>query len=101
MSQLKLESTQVQLVKDNELANFITAAYSLPKRYELVAIEEMSNGDYSLFDVKPEALTQHEVQQLETLRNTGYVEAVTDVVLKDLCNKGWLAPGKYLVHAFW
>lgn len=98
---LKLQSELVNLVEDNDLVNFITEAYGLQKRYELVAAEELSNGDYKLFDVEQKPLSDYEQRQLDTFKATGNSAFVTNVVLQDLCNKGWLEPGKYLVFCCW
>lgn len=98
---LILQSQTVNLVNDNDLVSFITQAYGLQKRYELVATEELSNGGYKLFDVEAEPLDTHEQRKLETLKAKGYYQYVTNIVLKDLCNKGWLAPGAYLVPCSW
>jgi hypothetical protein len=98
---LVLQSQPVNLVNDNDLVSFITQAYGLQKPYEFVATEEFLNGGYKLFDVEAEPLDTHEQRKLETLKIKGYCQYVTDIVLRDLCNKGWLEPGVYLVPCSW
>lgn len=98
---LVLQSQPVNLVNHNDLVSFITQAYGLQKPYELVATEELSNGGYKLFDVEAEPLDAHEQSQLDVLKANGYCQYITDIVLKNLCNKGWLAPGAYLVPCSW
>jgi len=94
---LKLQSQTVNLVEYYDLDRFITQAYDLKKPCEVVPTEELSRGGYKLFDVEATPLDEHEQRQLETLKTEGYCEYGTGVVLQNLCHKGWIEPGKYLV----
>ena len=99
--QLKLKSQTVQIVDYNDLCNFIEEAYGIDK-FEYVALEELNNYSYKNYSIRKGEFDDYDLRKLEKFKqNPTSVNYITGILLTDLCNKGWLEEGDYMVHVSW
>jgi len=100
MQTLKLEEKVINVVDYNDLDDFISFHYGVP--FEVVADQEMNNYSSKLIKVEKENLDQWQQEDLNYLKESGdYKGGSLRTLLADLCNRGHLAPGNYLIQVFW
>ena len=75
-----------------DLDNLIEEVYQKP--FEFVAVEEASNYSKKAFYIKRQELGEWDKLDLGDMGST-------NVILTDMCNKGLIPEGNYLVDVFW
>ena len=99
---LKIRNTEVKVVDYDDLETFITEAYGLTSRFEYLDLEEPSNDSCKTFSVTKKPLKPYQEQAIAAFKADPLSEMyITHALLMDLCNKGWLDPGEYLVVVSW
>lgn len=106
MTELKLKYREklVLQVDYNDLNEFITQAYGLTQPYEVVAEEEWGNDQSHTLLVEKRELDEDELEDIVTMEATKgkrIPSYTTSTLLDDLCNKGLIEPGEYLVRVTW
>lgn len=95
--ELKTEKREVFFVNYKNLDEFINHYYpNLVSKFEVVADEELSNDSEKLIDVTGEtdSYTESEIKSGET----GFM---TTAYMNDLCRKGLIPTGEYLIQVSW
>lgn len=95
------ESKIVNIVRYQDLEDFITEAYDLKSPYEFACIEELSNDSIKKYIVYKQELDSYDLNAIEKLKSGEPQAYITDVLLTDLCNRGWLDSGEYLIEVSW
>ncbi len=95
---LKLEEQNFMVVTDGDLERFLMKVYNLSKRPEIQAMQEYNNDQDDVFNVWKEELTKWDVERLVIFQSTGYVSYGLHTILIDLCNRGLIKEGRYLLR---
>lgn len=95
--ELKTKKLEVILVNYEDLDKFINHHYSnLQTGFEFITDEEMSSDSEKLIDV-----TGKVTRYKKNLIKAGEVSYMTSTYLNDLCKKGVIQAGKYLIQVSW
>lgn len=86
-----------------ELDDLVNTHYGLEGdfRYMFCCDQEAGNDTQHSFNIKKEKLSEWEQEQLDHFIHANPTSFVTRVVLTDLCNKGIIEPGNYLINVCW
>lgn len=74
------------------------------QRYEIMPMEEVGSSQYAAViekTVKPGLLTQSEEHEIEQLVLGQPQQWIFSTILKDLCNKGLIDEGDYIISVNW
>lgn len=97
---LKSELVSYRKVDYNDLNDFISFHYGV--EFDVVADQEMSNDSKMTVTVEPEEILDYDQEKLDRLRERNdYPTYSLHVLLQDLCNRGHLAAGQYLICVSW
>lgn len=97
---LKTEEKTVKIVDHHDLDDFISFHYSLP--FSVVADQELNNYSYKMVTVESKPLDEWEQEDLRRLsERREYSTGVLNALMTDLCNRGFLDSGSYLIRVFW
>jgi len=99
MPELKVEKKTVFKVDYNDLDDFISEVYG--HRYEIVADEELSNYSSKEYHVEQEELSDYNMKSLREFTEEGRGMYNARLILVDLCNKGLIETGDYVIDIFW
>ncbi len=84
----------------SELDELIEKQYG--RKYECVAYEEWSNYESHSFDVQKEKLDDYDKEKIDNWNSkNGSGMYMTTIFLNDMCNRGVIEPGEYLVNVYW
>ena len=97
--ELEVEQKTVFKVDYNDLDDFISEVYG--HRYEIVADEELSNYSSKEFDIKKEVLDDYDSKSLQEFIDDGKGQFNARLILIDLCNKGLIEEGDYIIKIYW
>ena len=86
-----------------DLTDFICNYYGCTKNHYNFGIDqEMGNGDEKSFTIKKEELDEYEQEILDNFVDTKQSEGyISHILLQDLCNKGLIEEGNYLISLYW
>jgi hypothetical protein len=93
---LKSRKEEYIVVDYNDLNDFVSNHYG--KAFNVVEDWEMSNDSYISFNVSEGKVDKYD---LEEFIEEGSYSYLTRTILIDLCNKGLINPGKYLIEVSW
>jgi hypothetical protein len=82
-----------------EIEEIIHATYG--KHYEIPSGDELSNDSSLTFSCAKGVLDQYENETLNKFIATGHGDWLLNILVADLCNKGKLAEGKYVMSISW
>jgi len=72
------------------------------KEYDFVAVEECGNSSSHEFDVSNEFEdAEYDEQDIAKWEKGEFVHYSNGTVLNQLCRKGYIPAGEYLVNVFW
>lgn len=83
-----------RVVDYSDLEDFINEHYK--SDYEIVAANEWNNSSSYSFNVKKEELTDYDKEELADFKY-----CCIHIILLDLCNKGLIEEGDYLIKVSW
>lgn len=92
---MKLEERTVFVVDYNELDRAISEEFKI--KYECVAYEEWGNYQSHEFSVKAEPMNKYDLRDLQ--KNDLHWK--TSTLLNEMCHRGKIKPGHYLIKVFW
>jgi len=90
----KIEAAHFVDVAD--LADFLKIQYNLDETPELESMDDFD--DAKVYDVHVFELCKRELARIEKFIKTGYAAGSITALLIDQCNRGFLAPGKYVIE---
>jgi len=97
---LKHKVETVITVKYKDLNKFIKEIYDVDD-YSFLKDYKCSQDSTHELTVQKEKLDDHDKNQLEKWKETGYSYFLTDTMLIDLCNKDLVLPGTYIIDTSW
>ena len=83
----------------NELDKLVKENYK--QKFEVVEDLELSNDSDKLISVSKEKLSIYEEANIRKFVDTGHYNWTTHTLLKDMCNKGIIEEGDYLIKVSW
>ena len=86
-------------VEWTNLERFIEAVYG--QKYDIVSDMEWSNDSEHSIKAEKRTFSQYEVDQLVAFRTTGKGGWILYILLDDLCNRGFIPSGEYLITVCW
>jgi hypothetical protein len=109
---LKAKKEVVFRVNYGDLDEFIREAYGLEYKaheggyggqypYDFAASEESANDSSHSFSVEPEAPDKYEAQQIAEMKSGKFQTFITSALLSDLCHRGLIEPGEYIIDVCW
>lgn len=96
---MKIETKMVHYVEYRDLEEFVVLEYG--RELEFVADQECGNDTSQEFWVTAEPLPLWDGELIEQWRTGGDPGWVTGAVLNDLCVKGKIPAGEYIVRVSW
>lgn len=98
---MKLEHTKKTVIEVDysDLEDFIEENYNV--EYNIIAGEETGNDEYLSYTIKNEYLTNYDYLNLRKWTETGNGMYLLSNILQDLCVKGLIEEGNYLIHVSW
>lgn len=99
MTKLTIVTKQIHTVDSYDLDAFISEHYE--REFEFVADQESGNDQGHAFNVKKDDLESWHTKDLATFREGGHPTFVAGTLLQDLCNRGFIPEGDYLVKVSW
>lgn len=91
---MKYEETTFKVVDYQEINKLIEDNFGF-KEYNMVEIEELMNGIYKLFSIKP--ANEYDIDYVDKRKTLHSTRCYLNV----LCTKGVIESGYYLVHISW
>jgi hypothetical protein len=82
-----------------EVEKWIEEVYG--HEFEIVAQDELSNDSTLSVEVQGSGLDRWSQAHMEAFATTGVAEMRTWAVLEDMCTKGLLEPGTYVIDVGW
>jgi hypothetical protein len=101
---LKMKEVKRYEVDYSDLSDFVTEVYgiakdSLGRGYNFAATEECGNDVSIPFNVEPEPFNP-KWDDVEQFKEKGF--GISNYsIMNDLCHKGWIPAGSYIVHVCW
>jgi len=98
---IELRATKMvsYVVDYNDLETFIDNVYG--KHFSFTEDQESGNDSSHEFSVSKEKLDKYEQKKLEEFVNDGDYCFSTSLIMNDLCNKGLIKPGHYIIRVCW
>lgn len=101
MEKLKYEERNVKVVDYDDWDQFIQKVYGI-EDYSIVADQEMNNDECREYRVaNQELLDKYDSHELEKFKRGENVNYMTRVLMADLCIRGLLEEGTYLIKVCW
>ena len=97
--ELKHEKVEYIEVEYRDLQQFIKDVYK--KNFSFVADNECQNDSQHTFIVKKEELDDYDKEKLKKFKKTGVYDYITSILLTDMCNRGIIEEGMYLITVMW
>ncbi len=100
---LKYSPTNVSIVEEKELCRFITEYYQLKEPFSCHANEQWRNDSTHLLEIVREELDDYDSKKVRALAETSHVTLppCVQAVMQDMCNKGAIEPGHFLIEVSW
>jgi len=89
----------VMMCDYDEIENIIMDTYG--KYYEIPSGEELNNDSSLTFNCAKGELYEYDKETLDRFIYTGRGDWLLNILVQDLCNKGKLAEGKYVMSVSW
>lgn len=100
-SKLKFKEEKIFRVEYNELDRFIQEAYG-NKEFSVVSDQEGRNdSSLSFGDISDRELDEYDLEVLDSFKKGKNPGFCTHVILNDLCVRGLIPPGDYIVDVCW
>jgi hypothetical protein len=99
MPELKFEEVNYRAVDYNDWDKFIAEVYGVPD-YSITADEEYGNDENHEFRARKEPLDTYDANKIVKLKE-GRGSYTTSVLMNDLCNRGLIEEGTYLIKVSW
>lgn len=96
---LKYKTVTYYEIEWTELEQFIEAVYG--QKYDIISDMEWDNDSEHSFKVKKAPLKDYEANQVEQFKATGKGGYIAYAILDDLCNRGFILEGEYLINVCW
>lgn len=96
---VKPEQYSIRELDYGEVEQLIQRVYGV--EYETVASEEWSNDSQHRFTVEKKPLDRWEQESFDSWKAGNGESYILGSILQDLCNRGHLEPGKYLITVCW
>ena len=87
-------------IDDNVFDQIVNEVYGKTD-FSFVASEEMSNDTAKSFDVEKEPLDKWDQEILDEFIKGNRHQWVAAIIFNDLCNKGIIEEGEYIVYVSW
>lgn len=81
------------------LERFVGEIYG--QKYDFVSDMEVSNDSEHSFKVQKRQFSEWDVKDLEAFKTTGKTGWRAHLILDDLCNRGLIPEGNYLITVCW
>ncbi|MBI5066533.1 hypothetical protein HZA97_09975 [Candidatus Woesearchaeota archaeon] len=94
--QLKVEEISLFKVESAHLENFVEQVYN--QEFNFTDAEEVSDDVSKEFHEIDGVIEEYDKSDLEEFIKDGSYKYATRVILNDLCRKGLIKPGNYLVN---
>lgn len=91
---------EIVLKMDYRLFDEIVNKFYNKNNYDIVAYEELNNYSSKEYNIKKKKLSPYDEKNLQNFIDTDY-QWVTQILFQDLCNKGILEEGKYIIDVSW
>ena len=98
MSELRAKKKEYTVVEFGDLERFISQEYG--HLFEFAVDQESGNDTYYAFSVERE-LDDYERKYIQEFEKTGTGVYLARALLNDLCIKGKIEPGEYLIRVSW
>jgi hypothetical protein len=89
----------IMVCEYGEIEDIIKDTYG--KYYGIPSGEELNNDSSLTFNCAKGALDQYDHETLDRFIATGSGDWLLNILVADLCNKGKLAEGKYVMYVSW
>ena len=96
---LNHKKRSVITVEHNDMDKFISEVYD--RTFEFVADEEANNYSSYEFTVERKTLDDYDTKKLDGFKATGKGQFLSLLLLTDLCNKGLIESGDYIIQVSW
>ena len=104
MTDLKMKTETVHIVVSCDFEEFVKEKYPYATDYSFVATEEAGNDSEHRFNATAESYygdELHEEDMADFHRNDGFKPFFTANLLTDMCKRGYIEPGTYLIEVNW
>jgi hypothetical protein len=99
---LRVRTETIHEVDCFNLEQFVKEQYPDAKPYSFVADQECGNDSVHRFRVSKESLLQdYDRRRVEDFAAGKRVSGITGALLDDLCRRGLIEPGTYVVSVCW
>ncbi len=91
------------VVEEEQLNRFITEYYQLKAPFSCHANELWRNDSTHRFQIVKEELDTYDAKKVQALMETPHepLSYSVQAILQDLCNRGAIPPGHYLIEVSW
>lgn len=98
---MKITTKQIHQVAYFDLDDFVSLTYGMP--FESVSIEEWDNDSSHTFSgIGSGPLSKYESRVLDEIKTSGeFPNGCLRPILHDLCLRGLIPPGDYIINASW
>jgi hypothetical protein len=101
MQTLKLTTVTVHEVGYTDLEVFVQAQYPGAREYSFVADQECGNDSDHTFSVEAAPLDAYDRGRVDEFAAGKHRSYLTGAILNDLCHRGLIPAGTYLVKVCW
>lgn len=84
----------------SDLDRFVTTVYGLAHRWSVVADQEWHNDSSYTVSARAETLDAHDLNDLAEFKQGKGIYHL-GIILTDLCTRGLIEPGKYIIDVRW
>lgn len=98
----KIKEEKVFIIDYNDLDDLITKYFNLEDRYDIIAYEECNNYMSKTFMVTnntPDIWTQETLDSVWKKKEVHHFS--TNTYLNQICQDGYIKPGKYIIDVNW
>ena len=100
MPELKSKAATYIEIAYSDFDRFVSEVYG--QAFEIIAVEEAHNYCMLRFArIKKEELHEYDAKKLAEFAETGQGLFLARIILTDMCNRGIIEPGDYLIEVFW
>jgi hypothetical protein len=97
---LKIKKVSYFQIEYHDLDKFIQAVYGI-RYFSCVAVEEWSNDSKHQIHVEKEELQKWDLDKIEEVKFGKEPSYSLRAVMTDMCNRGLIEPGSYLINVCW
>lgn len=96
---LKHTKETVFRVDYKDLDDFISFHFS--RQFDVIVDQEMRNHSVVEIEARKEALNEDEAADVENYRNGAKNYYMLNLLMQDLCCRGFIEPGRYYINISW